>query len=254
MNNEEEFRQFLEKYSNKTVESWKENIDAVVDSLDTGESLIKIIGVTKSAVSKRFRKQFKYWVPEKEELHYNDWVIFLLFKFDPNVKQCSKCNNIKSRDKFAKSSKERSGLRSGCKECEEIKGKIYRENNKANPAKEAAKAQKYRAIKKDLTPPWYDHTLATVLYTLSNSIEEKTDVDHVMPFHRLGLHIDWNLQILTEAENRSKGTNISQDIMDWYLDKLDEVRDALTKPDEIEWFDNYFERFVARNKDEYDTR
>ncbi len=72
MKNEQEFRQYLEDYSNKTVDTWKDNIDMVVESLNAGVPITDPV----------FREQFKYWVLQKQESGIRSWSIFLLFKFE----------------------------------------------------------------------------------------------------------------------------------------------------------------------------
>lgn len=55
-------------------------------------------------------------------------------------KRCSKCKEYKPLDSFNKSCKEKSGLRSECRECQRIQCKKYREENKE---KEAIRKKKY---------------------------------------------------------------------------------------------------------------
>lgn len=84
-----------------------------------------------------------------------------------------------------------------------------------NPDKVNALAAKYKAAKIQRTPSWltdehdkkteFTYTLVKYLQQFS---EENLHVDHVIPLQGKnvsGLHVHWNLQILTESENTSKG-------------------------------------------------
>jgi hypothetical protein len=72
-----------------------------------------------------------------------------------------------------------------------------------------------RATKKQATPPWLtkeDREAIRAIYAEAKRRERETGikqhVDHIIPLqHELvcGLHVPWNLQILTESENVSKG-------------------------------------------------
>lgn len=107
----------------------------------------------------------------------------------------------------------------------------YREKNRAHHSTEKAKAKRraYRqenaallnyhtakrhARKLRATPPWLtdEHkTEIKAIYAESRRLQEKTgvahNVDHVHPLQGetvCGLHVPWNLQILTESENCMK--------------------------------------------------
>lgn len=89
---------------------------------------------------------------------------------------------------------------------------------KLNRGKENALLAKYRATKKMATPPWLTalHFQQIEIFydaaaKLTKEFGVKMDVDHIIPIQGeivCGLHVPWNLQILTAKENQSKGNRI----------------------------------------------
>lgn len=87
-----------------------------------------------------------------------------------------------------------------------------------NLAKNAASATKYYASKKNRTPPWLtkEHFIQIEeFYRLAEKLTKETgirhSVDHIMPMQGLtssGLHVPWNLQVLTASENSKKGNRV----------------------------------------------
>jgi hypothetical protein len=78
----------------------------------------------------------------------------------------------------------------------------YAQNNKDVVRRKAAKR---RANKKTQTPTWADLNKINCIY---RNCPEKHHVDHIYPLksdYLCGLHVETNLQILTEIENISKG-------------------------------------------------
>jgi len=230
-----------------------------------------LVKVKDKLVVKVAKRTLADWLPKifpsisKRKTHSLTYVKFLLYAFDYST--CSSCKYLLKIKDFSKSKNNSFGITTICKKCNNKNVKtrhnkekkkeydiVYRQNNKE---KRAENASKRRATKKDLTPPWYNNKLVQIKYkeaqVMKPILGETPHVDHIMPKDRLGLHIHWNLQILTEFENLSKHTRVTQDDMDWYLDKLDEIKLTLTKPTDIEWFDEYYERFITRNQD-FDTR
>ena len=86
---------------------------------------------------------------------------------------------------------------------------------KNNPDKHNALGAKYRAAKLQRTPPWLtkEHWddiryVFSVAKELEKFSEESLEIDHIIPLQGgnvSGLHVPWNLQILTSSENASKG-------------------------------------------------
>ena len=86
---------------------------------------------------------------------------------------------------------------------------------RANPDKVNAKAARRHAAKLQRTPPWLTkehHKQILEWYTLAYDLqwlaEEPLEVDHTIPLRGKnvsGLHVPWNLQILSKSQNISKG-------------------------------------------------
>jgi 5-methylcytosine-specific restriction endonuclease McrA len=84
------------------------------------------------------------------------------------------------------------------------KNGYFRKKNK-DPWYHSLRRAKRRAINKQATPKWINQKLFIDFYKQSS---DKFEVDHIIPlvnFLVCGLHVPWNLQILTKSENRSKG-------------------------------------------------
>ena len=94
-----------------------------------------------------------------------------------------------------------------------IKNKV-KEYTKKNPHRTNAIKAKYRASKYNATPKWLtkQHLEEIAIFykkakKLSNDTGILYQVDHIVPLQGAnvcGLHVPWNLQILTKSENISK--------------------------------------------------
>ena len=84
--------------------------------------------------------------------------------------------------------------------------------NKANPDKKNAFAAKRRAAKLQRTPKWLtreDYKEIQRFY--AEAYKQGLTVDHIIPLQGKnvsGLHVPWNLQILTKSENSKKGNKL----------------------------------------------
>ena len=95
---------------------------------------------------------------------------------------------------------------------EHFRSEVYR---KANPHKANARQAKRRASKLQATPTWLsknDLIAISDFYGMAKELEKvfpwKQEVDHIEPIQGkniCGLHVPWNLQIISMRENRSKG-------------------------------------------------
>jgi 5-methylcytosine-specific restriction endonuclease McrA len=81
----------------------------------------------------------------------------------------------------------------------------------SNRAKEAARTARRKAALLRACPAWVDHDQIEEFYAMARSLTEKTgvphEVDHIHPLQGealCGLHVPWNLQILTKSENSRK--------------------------------------------------
>lgn len=148
------------------------------------------------------------------------------------IKKCSKCKKHLSLSCFGKHSKTKDGFRCCCKICHVKENKTsahknidkvnyrHRKWSKKNRGKVNANTAKYFASKLQRTPQWLTkeqlseikeyYILAKNLKWLNNS-SGPFEVDHIIPLQGenvSGLHVPWNLRIVSRSENRSKSNNI----------------------------------------------
>jgi len=100
--------------------------------------------------------------------------------------------------------------------CKEYQKKCY-ENNKE---KSFANSAKYRAKKRNAVPSWLDKEMQEqieCLFKIAKELTNKTgiphEVDHIIPLQGesvSGLHVPWNLQVLSRFDNRSKKNLIKE--------------------------------------------
>lgn len=81
----------------------------------------------------------------------------------------------------------------------------------ANREKEAERTARRKAAKLKACPPWVDHNEISKFYEAAREATILTgiphEVDHIHPLQGetlCGLHVPWNLQILTKSENSRK--------------------------------------------------
>lgn len=160
------------------------------------------------------------------------------------MKKCSKCHEQKSLDEFGKDPRKKSGLTAQCRKCKNIyaksywainKGKfkesqakrreLYREWHKEysrkwlqnNLERHSARERKRNACVKRATPIWLEKEQIKFMKSmylnariLSKYFQAQCEVDHIIPIQSKlvsGLHVPWNLQIVTKEYNQRKSTN-----------------------------------------------
>ena len=141
------------------------------------------------------------------------------------MKKCTSCDET-DLSQFHAHLTTKDKLQPKCKACRREAFKAWNKKNKqykkeldkswrvSNRATHNAKEARYQAAKLQAVPKWLTKSqlveikewygLAQELQWLSN---EKLHVDHIVPLQGKnvsGLHVPWNLQILTESENCSK--------------------------------------------------
>lgn len=82
---------------------------------------------------------------------------------------------------------------------------------KEHPAECARKASKYRAKLRSATPSWADQNKINTFYVVAHLMTKRTgtkhEVDHIVPLQSkivCGLHVPWNLHVVTKSENARK--------------------------------------------------
>jgi hypothetical protein len=89
---------------------------------------------------------------------------------------------------------------------------------KNNPEQVAADRALRRATKIKATPPWVDRSALKAIYAKARRMTEITGVPHQVDHHyplihdRLtGLHVPWNLRVITAKENFSKNNRLPEE-------------------------------------------
>lgn len=137
------------------------------------------------------------------------WLNRWLLQLYGDYKYCKKCNEVHSKKAFGYSSTLWDNLRSECKQAEK---KYELTRNVQNRKKYEIKRNLNKLL---ATPSWLSvaqkYEIAD-FYVQAALLEEKTGVkyhvDHIVPLQGknvCGLHVPWNLQILTADSNLSKG-------------------------------------------------
>lgn len=100
--------------------------------------------------------------------------------------------------------------------CREYSKKCYQNNKEKSHAHSA----KYRANKRKAVPKWFNDLMKKEVEALFAIAKQKTletgikhEVDHIIPLKGetvSGLHVPWNLQVITQFENRSKRNLIKE--------------------------------------------
>ena len=123
-------------------------------------------------------------------------------------------NYDKCKDRKVKAATE--WIKKNPEKYKEYSKKCY-ENNKP---KAFANSAKYRASKRQAVPNWLSSEMQLEIeniFKIAKELTEKTgiphEVDHIIPLRGKsvsGLHVPWNLQVLTQFENRSKKNFIKE--------------------------------------------
>lgn len=156
------------------------------------------------------------------------------------AKTCKDCNIEKPLDQFGSvGGKQKHIKRTYCKSCAVVRTSVYRETDIGKLVNNVACAKYYHANKEDYyknkplrthhaamyrarklkaTPDWltaFDLEMIKWTYEAAKIAEdhygEPYHVDHIIPLkgeNICGLHVPWNLQVLTAYENISKGNRL----------------------------------------------
>jgi hypothetical protein len=145
-------------------------------------------------------------------------------------KLCNGCGETKPRTEFHPRRNRKIGIQNKCKACKAVQrkqhyekhGEVEREQHrkwsKANKEVGAKHARERGRLVKQSTPNWLseDHLwLIKEIYELcrlrTTITGVKHHVDHIYPIrsqYGCGLHVPWNLQVITQTENYEKGNKL----------------------------------------------
>ena len=99
------------------------------------------------------------------------------------------------------------------KRYENVPKKVAMANKKwrqSNPEKTRAMTARRRAAKVKATPSWVDHKELAKIY--AEAVRCGLQVDHIVPIRHprvCGLHVPWNLQLLTKTQNCRKNNQFN---------------------------------------------
>lgn len=134
---------------------------------------------------------------------------------DATGRVCKKCNIFKPKDSMSGSRKSKSGMSSICKDC---KNKFSSIRIKKNPEKHNFYIAYRRATNKKAIPPWINSSHKNEMKKIYEESKMKSkseniiyEVDHIIPLVSdfvCGLHVPWNLRVITRKENREKNNKI----------------------------------------------
>lgn len=151
------------------------------------------------------------------------------------MKTCLVCQVPKSLDNFRPHAKGRNGLHPWCNKCVasynsqryfsgQVPDKYIRKSaaplidftpprkdktavKDATPGFRRAEQVWYKLIKQNRVPPWLKFEQVLPMYEMA-AMTSSHVVDHIVPLcgkKVSGLHVPWNLQLLTPSENSKKG-------------------------------------------------
>lgn len=158
-------------------------------------------------------------------------------------RKCPKCQIVKDIEEFSIDASRKGGRQCYCRDCQskiyESKKAIAKEQRKKryleNKEREKQKMRSYydsnkseyyarnairRSIRLSASPSWLtqeDKEAMAILYAHSQYLTETTGepwhVDHIVPLQGktvCGLHVPWNLQVITAKENLAKNNRFEE--------------------------------------------
>lgn len=190
--------------------------------------------INKNSISSKYRQVFGVLEHKPKSVCLNDW-----FLFNYGYKHCNNCKGISSIENYGILARNWNKLADYCYNCNKIKSKEHYSTDLSkttiknykivnrikinkwacdfrhkHPDIENANKAKRRAHKIQATPKWLtkeQFKQILVFYTNAKQLEKDTKikyhVDHIVPLQGknvCGLHVPWNLQLLTETENLQK--------------------------------------------------
>jgi hypothetical protein len=157
---------------------------------------------------KECKANYKKRNREKENKHYKKWSEknkLRIKEYNARYRKINKDITLKNNLKFKK-----------------LNPNYDKEYRKKNPEKLSYRLAKRRALQLNATPKWLtesDKEKIKNIYKEAKILELqdgiKRNVDHIIPLvnkNICGLHVPWNLQILTSEENKRKSNKIIEEV------------------------------------------
>lgn len=139
------------------------------------------------------------------------------FLYEYGFIKCNICKNILHKSNFYKQESYWNGHKHYCKNCQKNTRNLQhnRDYIKKNRGKYNAHTAKYRASKIKATPKWLTNEQLLEIENLYKKAKLlNLEVDHIIPLQGQnvsGLHVPWNLQLLSKKDNAKKGNNIKEE-------------------------------------------
>ena len=160
------------------------------------------VGRNQTAFNMLQTKVFKELIKPKNKIAFRSYLLHLF-----EYKRCGKCSCIKIKNDFYTDNARWDKLTYTCKNC------LYIQQQNSEAAAFAKRRYKHSLLKN--TPKWLSWKQQDNIDNFYIQARKKTKltgnmyhVDHIVPLQGenvCGLHVPWNLQILTAYENQSKG-------------------------------------------------
>jgi 5-methylcytosine-specific restriction endonuclease McrA len=175
-----------------------------------------------STTSEKLRKVFD------SNLQYKPAAVAIntYFLFRYGYIYCNTCNTVLPKSSFYTSIDTWNGFKHYCKSCQ----KLLRDNEHSakyirnNRAKYNAYLANYRATKLQATPKWLTKEQLLEIETIYKKAKKlNKEVDHIIPLRGnnvCGLHVPWNLQLLTRQQNASKSNKFIQEEQNYSGEQL----------------------------------
>ncbi len=214
---QQEFKKFVKSCISKNCTSSnslseEQILNAMCQFIMPAYQFLNISRSNWSTISRRIFKENLYNKPNSVSI--NIWFLYL---FD--YKKCSGCKLILDLLLFSRNKNTWNKLNDQCKECNSQYNQGHKKERRnwriVNKDKVNFYKAKYRAVKLNATPKWLTKQnlieIQDIYFCCSEYnrlLEEQYHVDHIIPLqgeYICGLHVPWNLQILTAKENQNKG-------------------------------------------------